>query len=68
MAWLCTFGNGEEYICEEKPIRGKSIYSPKYNYWYVDSYHRVKLPKGFIKKIIGRELTWNDETVELKEN
>ena len=26
----------------------------------------VELPKGSIKKLIGRELTWNDEPVELK--
>jgi len=24
------------------------------------------LPKGSIKKLIGRELSWNDEPVELK--
>ena len=68
MAWLCTFGNGDEYIFEEKPTKGKSIYSPKYNYWYTGTYHKVKLPKGFIKQIIGKELTWDDEPVELKEN
>ena len=28
----------------------------------------VDLPKGSIKKLIGRELSWNDEPVELKEN
>lgn len=26
----------------------------------------IKLPKGTIKKLIGRELTWEDEPVELK--
>lgn len=26
------------------------------------------LPKGSIKKLIGRELSWNDEPVELKED
>lgn len=26
----------------------------------------IELPKGSIKKLIGRELTWNDEPVELK--
>lgn len=66
MAWLCTFGNGDEYIFEEKPIRGKSIFTPKYNYWYTDSHHSVKLPKGSIKNIIGRELTWDDEPVAFK--
>ena len=27
----------------------------------------VELPKGSIRKLIGRELSWNDEPVELKE-
>jgi hypothetical protein len=26
----------------------------------------IELPKGSIKKLIGRELTWSDNTVELK--
>lgn len=28
----------------------------------------VELPKGTIKKLIGRELKWEDEPVELKMN
>lgn len=27
----------------------------------------IELPKGSTKKLIGRELTWDDEPVELKE-
>jgi hypothetical protein len=27
----------------------------------------IYLPKGTIKKLIGRDLTWSDEPVELKE-
>ena len=26
----------------------------------------VRLPKGYIKKLIGRELSWSDEDVKLK--
>jgi hypothetical protein len=29
-------------------------------------YDSIKLPKGSIKKFIGRELSWDDEPVELK--
>lgn len=29
--------------------------------------HSIELPKGTISKLIGRELNWNDEPVELKE-
>lgn len=28
---------------------------------------RIKLPEGSIRKLIGRELTWEDDPVELKE-
>ena len=35
-----------------------------YNYSYANG---IRLPKGSIKKLIGRDLDWNDEPVELKE-
>ena len=28
----------------------------------------IEIPQGSIKKLIGRELSWNDKPVELKEN
>lgn len=28
--------------------------------------HFIEMPKGSIKKLIGRELTWDEEPVELK--
>lgn len=35
--------------------------------WTDDKYcGYINLPKGTIKKLIGRKLTWNDEPVELK--
>ena len=30
-------------------------------------YDYVELPKGSIKKLIGRELSWSDDPIELKE-
>lgn len=41
------------------------------NGWSSDSkdflpFMGVELPKGSILKLIGRELTWNDEPVEIK--
>lgn len=29
--------------------------------------YTIELPKGTIKKLIGRDLTWEDEPVEIKE-
>lgn len=48
------------------------VYGKVYKYVLVeintDSYYRVNLPRGSIKKLIVRELSWNDEPVELKED
>lgn len=62
MAWLAVDKNSREYIYRDKPNRCVIEFIPRQ---YVDSY--VELPKGSIKKLIGRELSWNDEPVELKE-
>ncbi len=34
--------------------------------WEEDFFYGIELPKGSIRKLIGRELTWEDEPVELK--
>lgn len=43
----------------------KAVYSWRDDY---GSYKCIEIPQGSIKKLIGRELSWNDEPVELKEN
>lgn len=67
MAWLATDKNGEEYIYEEKPSRG---YGCIWKATFYDEKDRnsdfIELPQGSIRKLIGKELTWNDEPVELK--
>nr|DAG87745.1 MAG TPA: RNA binding protein [Crassvirales sp.] len=67
MAWVAVDFDGEEYIYASKPERGEG-----YRCWQVASvrllFNAVNLPKGSIKKLIGRELSWNDEPVELKED
>lgn len=66
-AWLAVDYDGFEYIFASKPIRCKG-----YKCWQVN-YDRmlfdvVCLPKGSIKKLLERELSWSDEPVELKED
>lgn len=61
MAWLTVDKNGEETIYEEAPIRDDGFWDPSF---HDPSF--VELPKGSIAKLIGRELTWEDEPVELK--
>lgn len=67
MAWVATDKNGEEYLYEEKPYR---CYSCIWKATFREDQDRntdfIELPKGSIKKLIGRVLSWNDEPVELK--
>lgn len=63
MAFVATNKGGAEWVFHEEPFR----WSPatKDSAW--DSTNMgVRLPKGSIRKLIGRELTWADEPVELK--
>ena len=62
MAWVAVNKYNNEYIYEKKP---KRCY---YGVWSQASlvYDVIELPKGSIKKLIGRELSWEDGPVELK--
>lgn len=57
MAWLAVDMTGVETIYECKPRRDVVIWKPK-------TKHFVELPKGSIKKLIGKDLTWEDEPVK----
>lgn len=65
MAWLAVDFDGMEYVFASKPIRNKT-----YNCWQLDDSRLlldvVDLPKGSIKKLIGRGLSFDDKPVELK--
>lgn len=60
MAYLAVTLQGRELILggQDKPVRNQGTW----NVW--DDI--IELPKGSIKKLIGKELTWNDKLVELK--
>ena len=61
MAWLCVDKDGTEYVLKTTPIR-------RGDYWRLSKgWQYCELPHGSIAKLIGRELTWEDEPVELKE-
>ena len=36
-------------------------------YSWKDTFTEISLPKGSIKRLIGRELTWNNEPLELRQ-
>jgi hypothetical protein len=64
MTWVAVNKDGSELVFYPRAIRNEIL-----GVW--DSYDtygsgEVELPKGSIKKLIGRELTWEDEPVELE--
>lgn len=59
MAWLAVNYHGVEVILSDRP---KKLFC---RLWGNDKTQIIPLPKGSIKKLIGRELSWNDEPVEL---
>lgn len=65
MAWVAVDFDGKEYIYASEPERSEEC-----RCWQIDVWKTlldiVELPKGSIKKFIGRELSWKDEPVELK--
>lgn len=63
MAWVAADYAGE-YISTKKPFR--DLFNTGY-YGFHSNSERIKLPKGSIKKLIGRDLDWSNEPVELKE-
>lgn len=63
MAWVCVNSFSTELIFEAEPH--KAVYSWRDDY---GSGKCIEIPQGSIRKLIGRELTWNDEPVELKED
>lgn len=60
MAWVAVDKNGDEVLFDFEPERYNSL-------WVEDVGDDIYLPKGTIKKLIGKDLTWQDEPVELKE-
>jgi hypothetical protein len=60
MAWLAVDCTKVEIISRMKPLRwDERIY-------YVPSDY-ITMPEGSIKRLIGRELTWEDDPVEFVE-
>ena len=62
MAWVAVDKGGRECIYQFRPKKGNNEFRPVYAYsmW-------MALPKGSIKKLIGRDITWQDEPIKLKE-
>ena len=62
MAWLAVDKDGSEIVYGDKPYRYDWL-----GEWCCEiGVGLVYLPKGTIKKPIGKELTWSDEPVKLE--
>ena len=58
MAWVAVDTDKAEYIYESKPHREEGA-------WY-EHCDFVQLPIDSINKLIGKDLTWDNDPVELK--
>ena len=68
MAWVAVDKNGEENIFSHKPTRNEEL-----DFWYDEVKDggivydtEICLPKGSIKKLIGKDLTWQDKPHRVK--
>lgn len=62
MAYVAVDKSGKEYVYSNKPYRNYD-----FDKWFCSiGTEYCPLPKGSIKKLIGRTLTWDDEPVELE--
>ena len=60
--WIAVDYSGE-FISDKAPFR--DMFNIGY-YGFVSDANVVKLPKGTIKKLTGKDLTWEDKPIELK--
>lgn len=65
MAYICVDKRGE-FIADEYPEKG--FYEWKgWRDVYGESCTLIPLPTGTIKKLIGKEMTWEDEPICLED-
>ena len=60
MAWLAVDYDGAEWIYRTQPFKGETRFKT--------NSECVELLKDSIVKLIGKELSWEDELIELKKN
>lgn len=66
MGWIAVDKDGSECFFEKKPFRLRKQWMVPISFKNEEYCGFSELPKGSIKKLIGRELSWDDEPVELK--
>ena len=71
MIYLSVTETGKELLHASKPTRRtryKNMYCDNRWYNYYDPFDTIEIPKGTIKHLIGRELTFEDKPVCLSKN
>lgn len=66
MAYLCVDKRGE-FIADECPERCFGEWMGWRDVYVEESCILIHIPKGTIKKLIGKEMTWEDEPICLEE-
>ena len=66
MAWVAVDKDGSETMFTDKPCRVFDDVEDCF-YWDTSSGMFINIPEGTIKKLIGKDLSWEDEPVELKQ-
>lgn len=62
MAWVAVDKYNDAYIFSIKPTRDEAN-----EIWNVKKpYMLVAIPRKYVKKLIGRDLTWKDDPVQLE--
>jgi hypothetical protein len=64
MAYLCV-DRESEYIADNKPTRNFFEWTGWTN-TDGETCNIISVPKGTIKKLIGREISWEDEPIHLE--
>lgn len=72
-SWVCVDGHGDERIFPRKPCRVfpnmdlEVMWGQRWTrYSLEDEYkHGILLPKGTIKSLIGKDLTYSDEPIKI---
>ena len=67
MVYLAVNKDGSEVVSNTRIKRFKNYWVDEFFEHEFDTIDVVFLPKGSIKKLIGRELTWEDNPVEFTE-
>lgn len=66
MAWLAVHKNGNESISPYIPTRWMDEWCDMEDMGNEAIDRSIALPRGSIFRLTGRELTWDDEPIELK--